>query len=517
MSAEEADGFADNWAYLRTELHWIERLLMAAVAKQRKESREIERVAQSKADRATSHWWKGIITAEGEISYDEYRQPSSNKTSHQQHMEAQVQASQRRGVILALPALRERLGLSLFEKNVVLMSLAPEVNRRYARLYRYLQGEDRPLQTDLPTLDLVLRILCRNDQEWRSARNHLISRSRLTQRKLLLLLPTAEETLLNSSLKLTEPLVNYLLLDKPTPQALDDLLKNCPETEAIPTTTAPTIAKTATPLVKVVRGSSLVFLRETTPPAAFVELPIVESPTIAGKLQGLEQRIRGSIKASQQWGVQPITPPGLMVLLTGDAVAEKLVTAAKLAAGLKTRLRQVDLAAVDLVDYAELLEEIAASASKVLLIESAHLWLKRSSLLPTAVLQRFLTERRQIPAITLLSVTHAAGVHCHWLPQMDQQIDFCLPDQAERLQLWTQAFPSQVPLESTINWPALAKLPLSRGEIWTIAQETIAYAAAQDAEKVSLAHILQALAQRGKPAKIQPLASSKQRSTKPKS
>lgn len=138
MPAEQADGFADNWGYLRAELQWLDRLLMAAAAKQRKEAKEIDRIAQSKTDQATSHWWKGLITAEGNAAYDEYRQPSSgSKLGYQAQLEVQIQSAQKQGVLLALPNLRERLGLTPFEKNLVLMSLAPEVNRRYTRLYRF--------------------------------------------------------------------------------------------------------------------------------------------------------------------------------------------------------------------------------------------------------------------------------------------------------------------------------------------------------------------------------------------
>ncbi|NJL58090.1 hypothetical protein HC928_25475 [bacterium] len=36
----QAERFADNWAYLKTELQWLDRVLMLAVARQRQERRK---------------------------------------------------------------------------------------------------------------------------------------------------------------------------------------------------------------------------------------------------------------------------------------------------------------------------------------------------------------------------------------------------------------------------------------------------------------------------------------------
>ena len=54
--------FADNWAYLKTELSWLDRLLMLAIARQRKETKAINKIAQTSADQVSSHWWKGVIS-----------------------------------------------------------------------------------------------------------------------------------------------------------------------------------------------------------------------------------------------------------------------------------------------------------------------------------------------------------------------------------------------------------------------------------------------------------------------
>jgi len=137
MVGEKAEGFTDNWSYLKTELNWLDRMLMVAVARQRKEVKEVERVSQSRADRVTHHWWKGLVSLEGTTAYDDYQKPSapggSVKPNYQQQLDAQVQASTHRGIVLALPLLRDRLDLTLFEKNVRVATGAPSIGTSAAQ------------------------------------------------------------------------------------------------------------------------------------------------------------------------------------------------------------------------------------------------------------------------------------------------------------------------------------------------------------------------------------------------
>ena len=73
MANQPNEGFKDNWAYLKTELGWLDRMLMMALSRYRQEKKEVDRVAQSKADKVSSHWWKGVISLDGKIAYDEHR------------------------------------------------------------------------------------------------------------------------------------------------------------------------------------------------------------------------------------------------------------------------------------------------------------------------------------------------------------------------------------------------------------------------------------------------------------
>lgn len=475
MPTEQSESFTDNWAYLKIELRWLDQVLMLAVARQRKENHEIDRVTHARVDRATSSWWKGIISTEGKAVYDEHRQPSSGaKVTYQQQLESKIQASYRQGVRLGLPQLCDRLGLTLFEKNLVLMSLAPEINRRYARLYRYLQGEE-PVQTDLPTLDLVLRLMCRNDLEWRDARHRLMTASPLVRHQLLHFSPQPHDSLLNCSLKLTLPLVNYLLAGQPTQADLETLLH-------VP---ALLPAPSASSMPSVLQQTSI----------AVNWSDLVLSAPLLSSLQALSQRIQGQGRAVTQWGLSSDRIGGTIALLAGANGTGKTTAAAAFAHSLDTSLHCLDLALVDPQDYAQVLQEIQTRAPGVLLLKSADRWFGRSALLPAHKQHQFWAERQK-SGVTLLSVCQPSAVQCQWRQRVDQHLMFPKPNPDERRQLWHKAFPPQVPL-AEIDWEALSRLPLTGGEIMTIAQDIICCAAATAAVEVAMQHVVQGLAQRG--------------------
>jgi ATPase family associated with various cellular activities (AAA) len=475
MPTEQPEGFANNWDYLKAELRWLDQVLMMAVTRQRKETHEVERVAQTRADRVTSHWWKGLVALGGEGMYDEHRPPSSGaKVSYQQQLETKIQSSHRRGVKLALPHLRDRLNLSTFEKNLVLMSLAPEMNRRYARLYRYLQG-DETCKTDLPTVDLVLRLLCRNDGEWRTARMQLSAASPLIRHEFLQMTGSMD-TFLNRPLRLAEPLIRYLLADQPTDQTLELLLHS------------------SSPSVRPV------LLDQTVDPVQWSEVVLPEP--VLTSLQYLVQRVEGYELAEERWGFDgsnaAVYQPGAIALLVGNPGTGKSLASGAIAHALDTPLYVVDLAKIEPSDYLRLLEEIQTQDPTVLLVKSAQRWFGRSTPLSSAALHQFLSQRRSLPGVTVLSAERRAAMPMPWQKQMDQVLVLPMPGVGDRLQIWRQAFAAAVPLAADLDWERLAMVKLSGGEIGAIAHEAVLYAAASEASKVGMSHVLHVLGQRGK-------------------
>ncbi|MCP4663259.1 MAG: ATP-binding protein, partial [bacterium] len=76
-----------------------------------------------------------------------------------------VSASAEQGVDLTLPRLARLFALSPFELGAVVICLAPELDRKYDRLYAYLQDD---VTRKKPSVDLVLELLCPSRFErWR--------------------------------------------------------------------------------------------------------------------------------------------------------------------------------------------------------------------------------------------------------------------------------------------------------------------------------------------------------------
>ncbi|MBW4470193.1 MAG: AAA family ATPase [Stenomitos rutilans HA7619-LM2] len=478
MPSDSIEPFVDNWAYLRAELGWLDRVLSLAIARQRQETKVVDRIARTRGDRVTSHWWKGLVTLEGETSYDSpaenpRRRSTLSKASYQQQLEAKIQVSHQRGILLGLPLLCHRLQLSILEKNLLLMALAPEISRRYARLYNYLQETEQAEATGLPTVDLALRLLCRTDAEWRSLRSSLTDDSALIKHHLLELRSPQTASLLAHLVKLPDPLVNYLLADQPESNVLESLLDPLPSSLSPP-------------------PSPLSLL---PPPSQDLWAQLIFSPPLLTDLHHLCHRVQFGQQVNEDWGfaaTEALTALGTIALLVGAPGTGKTFAARAIAQTLQTPLACVDLAQVPLEDALQLLQTIAVQAPMVLLLKSAHVWLSRTALLPPTVVQQFLALRQQHNGITLLSVHHKQRLTAHWRRQITPLLDFPLPDYTARLKLWQQAFPMQVSLNAEIDWHWLAKqFSLSGGEINAIARDAAIYAAAE-ASHVTIHHLIRA-------------------------
>ncbi len=200
--------FPDNLSYIKAELAWLDRVVTKAIARQKQINQEINRVARNATDRATAHWWRGFVTLDPSQGGREVpREPSNPCLS----INDRIAKSQQKGVFLALPALCQHFKLNEFEKNVILLALAPEITRRYEKLFMILNDDDTNAR--LPTIDLALRLLSKNDQEWQKNRLSFLPNGKLLKKKIIKLIKREDiiPTFLGQCYKVEDKFVHFLL------------------------------------------------------------------------------------------------------------------------------------------------------------------------------------------------------------------------------------------------------------------------------------------------------------------
>ncbi|MEJ6483239.1 ATP-binding protein [Nostoc punctiforme UO1] len=162
---------------------------------------------------------QGIFTlqtqekAEGElgVSWLQQSEISSEQTSIQIRSDS------------LLAWLQKTFSLSDFDLDILAVSLAPELDRHYEKVYAYLQDD---MSNKKPTVDMVLNLLCSSVPEKLSRRKHFTTNSPLINNRLLHLCPEPHQqqsTLLSHRLILDSQVVR-LLLHQP---GLDSRLTSC--------------------------------------------------------------------------------------------------------------------------------------------------------------------------------------------------------------------------------------------------------------------------------------------------
>ncbi len=160
MSPEaDAVPYADNYEHLADELRWLDLLIRRRAAT----PALLNQLApESQTSRAVY-----ITPAEFEWLLDNSEAPQADdvaatETSKQllrlrAEIDGRVARSLDKGIFLALPRLGQLFGLSFFERQALVICLAPELRRKYDRLYGYLQDD---ITRKRPSVDLVLELLC---------------------------------------------------------------------------------------------------------------------------------------------------------------------------------------------------------------------------------------------------------------------------------------------------------------------------------------------------------------------
>ncbi|MGA8878472.1 MAG: ATP-binding protein [Candidatus Korobacteraceae bacterium] len=110
-----------------------------------------------------------------------------------------------------LRALRRLFGLEDFDLSVLLLCLAPEIDRKYEKLYAYLQND---VMRKWPTLDLALDLNCHSLEERLACRARLLPSMPLLRHQLVIPVNESNDgqfSLLSRPLRLDDRITAYLL------------------------------------------------------------------------------------------------------------------------------------------------------------------------------------------------------------------------------------------------------------------------------------------------------------------
>ncbi|MEH2048254.1 AAA family ATPase [Nostoc sp.] len=152
-----------------------------------------------------------LMSQEDEHQSQPWAETQAKVMNLHKEIQQRVAATQMEGVTLRLPYLQKVFDLSLFETDLLLLAIAPEIDLRYQRLYAYLQDD---VTRKRPSVELALRLFCCSLVEQVSAREAFTPGSPLLNHHLLLLHEDPSDRpspLLSRTLKLDDRITEFLL------------------------------------------------------------------------------------------------------------------------------------------------------------------------------------------------------------------------------------------------------------------------------------------------------------------
>ncbi len=212
-------GYATNLEYLSDEIKRLDLLIHLQVLKQRNEH------TATPLDK-----FRGLLMSEDEIDrlLTDVRGAAENEgplngadakarilTESLSDLESEIQqrraATLKGGIYLSLPHLSRLFHLTYFEEQCLIVCLAPELDRKYEKLYAYLQDDVTRKKTSVA---LLLSLLCHTIEEELAARLVFDAQAPLLKYRLLCMTESPSDhpsTLLSRALKLDDRVVSFLL------------------------------------------------------------------------------------------------------------------------------------------------------------------------------------------------------------------------------------------------------------------------------------------------------------------
>ena len=402
--------YATNLEYLQDELRRLNLLLTDAIAQFRQHrDQTIPEEFQGfyLSDAAIDRVVAAVKSPEA-APVSELRQKAFHAYDS---LQQRIIDSRQAGIKLRLPHISHLFNLSPFEQDLLLLALAPELDQRYQTLYAYLQDN---VERKRPTVTLALQLFCQSLEEQIQARPAFAEASSLRINNLLQLHEDAHERptpLLSQGLKLDARLVQFLLEDNRLDVRLTQPLPIARWVRSAVGLAALVLPKTIYVLLN--------NLSQQSPSQA--RLCLLQGPAGVGK-----KACAGAI--AQAWGK-------LLLVIDLDTLLKGTQNALE---RLQIAWREAQLyGSVLYLDHWETVvtEENAQTFAICRWVESAI---------------------SRAPSVVFL------GSQCSWHPQKVAaygvtQLEISLPDEPQRVQLWTQQIQALGYGETELDVPYLAR------------------------------------------------------------
>jgi len=395
------DEYTDNLEHLQDELRWLDLVIRLGVLRARSPSRKLAGVCVS--DAAVDEMLSD--SPADEVALSSQAQLIEQIDATRAAIQRRIAVSGEQGIPLLLPRLAHLFSLSPFEVDVALVCLAPELDRKYERLYGYLQDD---VTRRVPSVELIFHLLCDSLEQRVLARRAFLLSGRLARYHLVQCADTRDPAhlLLSRSLQLDDGIVHYLLGGK----EIDPRLASC--------------ARLIPPAAE---------------PDGDAEALALDTPLLPGLQRYLSQPQAG------QW----------IAVLHGPDRASQTELACALCAALRLPLLQVELEA--LLEQEMRFEQAIRLVFRDAALKGAAVYLEHSEALArdgdkaTARARSFEGAMRDMGWTSFVAGTHP------WEPSSslkEHQLffaDFPVPSYPQRRHLWEAALNGRQPLAADLE------------------------------------------------------------------
>ena len=160
--------YRDNYDHLADELRKLDLLIQLHAMAFRLKTKAMQETAVSQQMYISHEQVDWLLCQNGSLEAEppELIEIRKRLKVLQSEIDDKVTKSMERGVFLALPQLAHLFALSPFELQTIIICLAPELDRKYDKLYAYLQDD---ITRKKPSVNLVLDLLCSTREDrWKA-------------------------------------------------------------------------------------------------------------------------------------------------------------------------------------------------------------------------------------------------------------------------------------------------------------------------------------------------------------